>query len=152
MEMTKASIAILLMLLCVGAGCSNGTPVSTATPMPTPTPLTCESSIYEFEKKGSVHDDYQGICVEEGGYYVYLTLSNDTNSVFRLSLLQGDADPHVLYEVTTKMLDDAAVALFEVCSSGCHAIPGSVRIEVDAPDFPANIEWAIRVEQKTDPS
>ena len=45
---------------------------------------------------------------------------------------------------------DAAVALFEVCPSDCDAMQGRVRIEVDAPDAPTNVEWAIRIEKKTD--
>ena len=138
----------LLMLVCVAAGCSDPTP--TPTSQPTPTPVVCESDSVAFEKKGSVHDDYQIICVEEGGYYVILTLTNETDQLFRLNLKQGDAEALQLYGEGRKSLDNGEVKLFEVCSSGCDARPGRVRIEVDAPDAPANVEWAVRIEKKID--
>ena len=145
----RVILVATVVLLCAAIGCS--IQPTSVPPSPTSTPVICQLHDWMFEKKGSVHDDYQVLCVEEGGYYVYLTLSNESNQIFRLSLLQGDADPKILYEVGTKVLDDAAVALFDVCSYSCDAIPGSVRLEVDAPDAPASVEWAIRVELKADP-
>ena len=133
----------LLAVLCVAVGCGGD-------PGPTATPVVCESNISTFEKKGIVHDDYQGICIEDGGYYLYLTLRNNTDEPFRLSLLQGDKDAKVLYEVGRKSLDDAAVYLLKVCPSDCDATQGQVQIEVDAPDDPADVEWAVRVEKKID--
>ena len=131
----------LLILVLAAAGCGDSI---------TPTPVVCEADSVTFEKKGSVHDDYVDLCVEDGGYYLYLTLNNDTDAIFLLNLLQGDNKPRELYSVGRKSLIDAAVALFEVCPSDCEAVQGRVRIEVDAPDAPANIEWAIRIEKKTD--
>ena len=131
----------LLILVLAAVGCG---------PAITPTPVVCESDSVMFEKKGSVHDDYVDLCVEDGGYYLYLTLDNDTDAIFLVNLLQGDNKPRELYSVGRKSLLEAAVALFEVCPSDCDAAQGRVRIEVDAPDAPANIEWAIRIEKKTD--
>ena len=147
----KVILVAIVVLLFAAIGCSDQPTSVPPSPMPTPTPVVCQSHDWMFEKKGSVHDDYQAICVEEGGYYVYLTLSNQSDQIFSLSLLQGDTEPKLLYDVGTKVLDDAAVALFEVCSYGCDATPGNVRLEVDAPDAPASVEWAIRVEQKAKP-
>ena len=124
--------------------------IGCGSPTPTPTPVVCEADNVTFEKQGSVHDDYQDLCVENGGYYLYLTLNNDTDEVFRLNLLPGDDRPEELYSVGRKSLLDAAVALFKVCPSDCDAEQGIVRIEVDALDAPANVEWTIRVEKKTD--
>ena len=134
----------LLILVLTAVGCGESTPAIT------PTPVVCESDSVTFEKKGGVNDDYVDLCVEDGGYYLYLTLNNDTGDTFLLNLLQGDNKPRELYSVRRKSLLDAAVALFEVCRSDCDAVQGRVRIEVDAPDAPANIEWAIRIEKKTD--
>lgn len=134
----------LLALVCMSVACGS--------PTPTPPPVVCESDSSTFEKKGDVHDDYQVICVENGGYYLHLTLNNDTDEPFRINLLQEDKGPHKLYEVRRKALDDAAVELFTVCWSDCDVTPGRVRMEVDAPDAPANVEWAIRVEKKPDPA
>ena len=134
----------LLTLIWVAVGCGSSTP---AVP---PTPVVCETDSAAFEKKGSVHDDYQILCVEEGGYYLYLTLNNETDDTFHLNLWQKDKRLKELYSVDRKSLSDAAVALFTVCSSDCDAVQGQVRIEVDAPDAPANVEWAVRIEKKTD--
>ena len=93
----------------------------------------------------------QVVCVEEGGYYLYLTLNNEADETFGVNLWQENKKQKELYSVDRKTLSEAAVALFTVCSSGCDAVQGQVRIEVDAPDAPANVEWAVRIEtiQKT---
>lgn len=140
----------LPILVLAAMGCGDSTPTATPLPTPTPTPVVCESGSVTFEKKGDVHDDYQIICVEEGGYYVILTLNNETEQPFRLFLKQGDAESQQLYEANRKSLDTGEVKLIEVCSSGCDAAPGRLRIEVDAPDAPANVEWAVRIEKKID--
>lgn len=146
--MLKVGITILLLLSCVGVGCQSPTP--TPTPAPTPTPLVCESDRWAFEKKGLVSDDYYLACVQEGGYYIFLTLKNETANPFKLTLRQGAGDEaieHALHEEGTRTLDDSAVTMFEVCSSDCQAVPGWIRIEVDAPNDDG-VEWAVRAERK----
>ena len=133
----------LLILVLAAVGCGDSTPALA------PTPVVCESDSVAFEKKGNIHDDYQYLCVEDGGYYLYLTLNNNTDETFVLNLLQEDSKPQELYSVGRKSLLDAAVALFEVCPSDCDAMQGRVRIEVDAPDAPADVEWTVRIEKKS---
>ncbi len=133
----------LLMLVLTAVGCGPSTPA------PAPIPVVCDVDTVSFEKKGSVHDDYQVVCVEEGGYYLYLTLNNEADETFDVNLWQENKKQKELYSVDRKSLSEAAVALFTVCSSGCDAVQGQVRIEVDAPDAPANVEWAVRIEKKT---
>ena len=134
----------LLILVLAAVGCGPSTPT------PAPIPVVCDVDGVSFEKKGNVHDDYQVVCVENGGYYLYLTLNNEADETFRVNLWQKDKKQKELYSVGIKTLSEAAVALFTVCSSDCDAEQGQVRIEVDAPDAPANVEWAIRVEKKDD--
>ena len=74
----KVILVAIVVLLFAAIGCSDQPTSVPPSPMPTPTPVVCQSHDWMFEKKGSVHDDYQAICVEEGSYYVYLTLSNQS--------------------------------------------------------------------------
>ena len=63
----KVILVAIVVLLCAAIGCSAQPTSVPPSPMPTPTPVVCQSHDWMFEKKGSVHDDYQAICVEEGG-------------------------------------------------------------------------------------
>ena len=146
-------VSLLILVWAVAVGCSSPTPTPTPLPTPTPTPVVCESDSTTFAKKGIVHDDYQFVCVEEGGYYVVLTLVNENDQPFLLKLQQGDAEAQILYEINRKSLEEAEVNLFKVCfKPTCDARPGQVLIEVDAPDPPAEVDWTVKVDKKADPA